>query len=125
MPLEIKDILASSRKNNPRLGISGAMCFLDGVYMQYLEGEAVAVDALYKKIESDLRHRDAKVLVHEPIPRREYPNWSMALLTWNDETKEIFRLFNPDSALDAYATDPASAALLVRAWSGTNNWMTL
>ena len=125
MPLEIKEILLSSRKNNPVLGISGVMCFLDGVYLQYLEGEAAAVDALYKKIEKDPRHKDAKVLVHEPISTREYPKWSMALLTWNEETKALFSLFNPNSALDVYATDPASVASLVQAWSGTKNWMTL
>lgn len=125
MPLEIKQILVSSRKNNPLLGVSGAMCFLDGIYFQYLEGEAAAVDALYKKIEADGRHKDAKVLIHEPISKREYPNWSMALLTWNEETKTIFSLFNPHSGLNVYATDPATAASLLRAWSGTNNWMTL
>ena len=125
MPLEIKQILLSSRKNNPVLGISGAMCFLDGIYLQHLEGEAVAVDALYKKIEKDPRHKDTRVLVHEPISQREYPQWSMALLTWSEETKGFFSLFNPGTPFDVYATDPASVAALLHAWSGTKNWMTL
>lgn len=125
MPLELKEILAVSRKNNPLLGIGGALCFLDGVYLQLLEGEAVAVDALYRKIETDPRHTDIKMLVHEPIAQREYPKWSMALLTWNEETKAIFKLFNPSSERDAHAADPASVVVLMRAWAGTNNWMTL
>ena len=101
------------------------MCFLDGIYFQYLEGEAGAVSALYQKIEHDPRHKDAKLLVQEPIAVRDYPEWSMALLTWNEDTKAIFRQFNPDSALDVYATDPACARLMFRAWSRTSNWMTL
>ena len=125
MPLEIKDILFAARKNNPVLGITGAMCFLDGVYFQYLEGEASAVGALYKKIESDSRHSHIKILVHDKIEQRKYPKWSMALLTWSDETKEIFKLFNPESAPDAYSADPASAPSLLQAWSRTPNWMTL
>lgn len=125
MPLEIKDILLASRRNNPVLGISGAMCFLDGVYLQFLEGEATTVDALYQKIEKDSRHTHIKMLVHEPIAQRNYPNWSMALLTWNDEIKALFSQFNPNSARDLYAADPATVVALLRAWAGTNNWMTV
>nr|WP_181374830.1 BLUF domain-containing protein [Polaromonas sp. H6N]AWD72215.1 sensor of blue light, FAD-binding domain [Polaromonas sp. H6N] len=125
MPLEIKDILLASRKNNPVLGITGALCFLDSNYLQYLEGEASTVNALYQKIEKDPRHSHSKILVHDQISQRAYPKWSMALLTWNEETKAIYRLFNPDSALDAYATDPASVPSLLEAWARTPNWMTL
>jgi len=125
MPHEIKDILLASRKNNPVLGITGALCFLDGIYLQHLEGEASAVGALYKKIEADPRHSHTKILVRDQISQRAHPKWSMALLTWNEETKAIFRLFNPDIALDAYATDPASVPSLLEAWSRTPNWMTL
>lgn len=125
MPLELKDILATSRKNNPVFGISGALCFLDGIYMQWFEGEATAVNALYKKIENDPRHTDVKLLVHETISLREHPKWSMALLTWNEETKEIFRAFNPGIGLNAYATDPKSVTMLLRTWSATSNWMIL
>ena len=101
------------------------MCFLDGVYFHHLEGEASTVDALYKKIEADPRHSDTRLLVHDQISQRAHPKWSMALLTWNEETKAIFKLFNPDSALDAYATDPATVSSLLQAWSRTPNWMTL
>ena len=124
-PFEIKNILLASRKNNPVLGITGALCFLDGIYLQYLEGEASAVNALYQKIEKDPRHSHTKPLVHEQISQRAHPKWSMALLTWNEETKAILRLFNPDSALDAYAIDPASVSSLLQAWADTPNWMTL
>ena len=125
MPLEIKDILLWSRKNNPVLGITGAMCFLDGIYLQYLEGEAAAVSALFNVIEKDPRHTHIKLLVREQISQRSHPKWSMALMTWNEETKAIFRLFNPDRGLDAYDADPASVASLMSAWSATPNWMTL
>jgi len=101
------------------------MCFLDGVYLQYLEGEASSVGALYKKIEADPRHSHTKILVHDQIAQRAHPKWSMALLTWNEETKEIFKLFNPGRELDAYATDPATVSSLLNAWSRTPNWMTL
>ena len=101
------------------------MCFLDGIYFQYIEGESWAVSTLYRKIEQDPRHQDVKLLVYEPIAQRGYQNWTMALLTWNEETKAVFRLFNQDKALDLHATDPETAHSLLNAWSQTSNWMTL
>jgi hypothetical protein len=125
LPLELKDILASSRKNNPRLGVSGAMCFIDGVYLQCLEGEASVVDALYQRIEKDARHTGPKMLEKKAVSERAFPGWAMALLTWNEETKKVYSTFNPDSGLDVYLADPATIEPLMRTWAATSNWMTL
>ena len=125
LPLELKEILAVARKNNPSTGITGAMCLIDGVYLQYLEGTESVVDALYKKIESDSRHSVPNVLERRSISERTFPGWAMALLTWNDETKALFRRFNPDTALDAYEVDCATIDPLIRAWAGSKNWMTV
>ena len=125
MPLEIKDILFAARKNNPALGVTGALCFLEGIYLQHLEGEAFAVNALYQTIERDPRHSHIKILLRNQISQRTHPKWSMALLTWNEETKAIFRIFNPNSAIDAYEIDPVSVPSLLQAWASTPNWMTL
>ena len=95
LPLDLKDILATSRKNNHALDISGAMCFIDGVYLQCLEGEADVVDALYQRIESDTRHSAPRILARQSISNRAFLGWSMGLLTWNDETKKVFHSFNP------------------------------
>ena len=125
MPLELKNVLASSRKNNPVLGITGALCLIDGIYLQCLEGQAAAVDALFHKIQKDSRHSATKLLERLTVSERSFPGWAMALLTWNEETKAVFRLFNPDSAPDAYAVDPATVDSLLQAWSKTTNWMTV
>jgi hypothetical protein len=125
LPRELKDILATSRNNNPVRGISGAMCLINGVYLQCLEGEAAVVDALYQKIISDTRHTVPKLLERQVITQREFPKWAMALLTWNEETQVIFRCFNPDQPLDAYEADPLTIGSLLRSWAGTANWMTV
>ncbi|MDB5937809.1 MAG: hypothetical protein JWP77_173 [Polaromonas sp.] len=125
LPLELKDILASSRKNNRALRVTGAMGFIDGLYLQYLEGEESVVNALYKRIEEDSRHATPKVLDSKPISERAFPGWSMGLLTWNDETRMIFEKFNPSGAFDLYAADAATVDSLVRSWTGSANWMGL
>lgn len=125
LPLELKEILASSRKNNRVLGVTGAMGFIDGLYLQCLEGEASVVDALYKRIEEDSRHSAPKILESKSVSERAFPGWSMGLLTWNDETRKVFEKFNPSGSLDLYAADPATIDSLVRSWTTSSNWMTL
>lgn len=125
LPLELKDILASSRKNNRVLRVTGAMGFIDGIYLQYLEGEESVVNTLYKRIEEDSRHSAPKILENKAISERAFPNWSMGLLTWNDETKKVFQKFNPSGPFDLYAADAATIDSLVRSWTASANWMDL
>lgn len=73
LPLELKDILTSSRKNNSVLRVTGAMGFIDGLYLQCLEGEESVVNTLYKRIEEDPRHSSPKILVSKPIFERAFP----------------------------------------------------
>ena len=61
-PPDIKAILASSRKNNAEFGITGALCFLDGVYCQYLEGEKISLENLYQILLADPRHESLKLI---------------------------------------------------------------
>jgi hypothetical protein len=125
LPLELKNILATSRKNNPARGITGAMCLINGVYLQCLEGEAAVVDALYQKIISDTRHSVPKLHERRSISQREFPKWAMALLTWNEEAQVIFSAFNPNQPMDAYEADPLTTGSLLRSWAATSNWMTV
>ncbi|NDP63930.1 BLUF domain-containing protein [Polaromonas sp.] len=125
LPLELKDILASSRKNNRALRVTGAMGFLDGLYLQYLEGDASVVTTLYKRIEEDPRHSEPKILESKAISERAFPGWSMGLLTWNDETKKVFQKFNLSGSLDLYDADAATIDSLVRSLAASANWMAL
>jgi len=125
LPLELKQILATSRKNNSVLGITGAMAFLDGLYLQCLEGEADVVNTLYKRIEEDSRHSAPKILKSKPVSERAFPGWSMGLLTWNDETKRVFEKFNPSCPLGLYDADATTIDSLVRSLRASANWMPL
>ena len=90
--------------------------------MQYLEGEAVMVDALFASIRLDARHMKVTPLERRPITRRAFPAWKMALIEWTPETKAIFRSFTPGAQLDLYTNDPETAAPLLRALSITPGW---
>lgn len=123
LPLDLKDILASARKNNGGLGLTGALCFLDGVYMQYLEGEQEIIDTLYLRIRDDSRHSQVRMLERRKIQERVFPTWSMALVTWNDDVRAIFEKHSPGQKLDLHAAEPAAAATMFKAFAVTSNWM--
>ncbi|WP_422098944.1 BLUF domain-containing protein [Variovorax sp.] len=121
-PNDLSNILHTSRTMNPRFGITGALCFLDGAYMQYLEGEEPEVRALYAAIERDERHQSPRLLELTRIQVRFFPAWSMALLKWDERLETIFQGFATGQALDLYETPEQEAAVIFRALARTPNW---
>lgn len=119
---DVPGILEWSNVHNPGLGITGVLCLLDLTYMQYFEDEEVTVLKLFKSILKDTRHQGATILDQRTITCRAYPNWSMVLMQWDKRTKAIFRSFSPGKNLDFYASDPGTAAPLVRALTRDADW---
>ena len=74
---ELDDILATSRRNNARVGVTGMLVYMDGSFIQALEGDAEAVDSLISRIADDPRHRDFVVIARYPVAERQFPDWSM------------------------------------------------
>jgi hypothetical protein len=75
--VDLEDLLATSRDNNARAGITGMLLYKDGNFMQVLEGEEGPVRALYDKIGDDPRHRGKIVLRQGFTEERQFPGWSM------------------------------------------------
>lgn len=75
---EIALILATSRRNNARDGITGLL-YTDGVrFLQALEGPAEAVEAAFARIKPDPRHRAVVTLSRRTVETREFGPWQMA-----------------------------------------------
>jgi hypothetical protein len=74
----IESILLTSRRNNPRLDVTGALLFNGEAFAQVLEGPRAAVDAVYANICRDTRHSHIVLLEQSDIPARDFSNWSMA-----------------------------------------------
>ena len=53
---ELHSILRQSRRNNPTLGVTGVLCWSQGLFLQVLEGGRSAVNRLYIRIAADPRH---------------------------------------------------------------------
>lgn len=74
---DIQKILAVSRRNNLRDGITGMLLWADGVFIQILEGEADTVRSVFRRIESDNRHRNVMVVLEQAADDRLFTQWSM------------------------------------------------
>ncbi len=74
----IAHILEVSRRNNERVGVTGALMFNDGCFAQVLEGPTVAVEQTFERIQQDPNHGDVLLLACEPVTARAFDNWSMA-----------------------------------------------
>ena len=86
----LKDIIASSKKNNPEEDITGCLLSGSNSFLQLLEGPEDFVDTLYSKIRKDNRHGNVVTLCDEKIDQRLFLSWSMKLapfenMEWSKE----------------------------------------
>jgi hypothetical protein len=91
LDLGVARILAKSRKNNRQRQIVGGLLFGDGCFLQCLEGAEEAVSTLYKKIESDPRHRDVRELSRASINERTFGDWSMKYVRGERSLSDLMR----------------------------------
>lgn len=78
---DLEDILTRARSKNARSGITGALAYVDGCFLQVLEGEAAAVQQLMARIATDLRHERVTVLQAGEIAVPAFPDWQMAYVS--------------------------------------------
>lgn len=70
-------ILAASRRNNARDGITGLLVAGGNRFLQLLEGPTEPVRATYARIRADDRHFAAVVLSARIVDLRQCPDWAM------------------------------------------------
>ena len=92
----LKDIIASSQKNNPEEGVTGCLLSGSNSFLQLLEGPSDFIDTLYSKISKDNRHENVMTLCEEKIDERLFLSWSMKLAPFEDMewSKEDFNSGN-------------------------------
>jgi Sensors of blue-light using FAD len=100
---ELIAILKKSKANNAKSGVTGALCFSEGVFMQVLEGGRNAVNQLYSRIAADARHRDVVLLDYEEIEERRFSGWSMGQVNMQRLNPALLLKYSECSKLDPYA----------------------
>jgi hypothetical protein len=76
-PGDLDDILTTSRRHNAMIGITGLLLFIDGGFLQMLEGEEISVRTLYTRVAADRRHFNPRLMLDREVPLRAFGEWSM------------------------------------------------
>ena len=100
---ELHAILRQSRRNNPALGVTGVLCWSQGLFLQVLEGGRSAVNRLYNRIAADARHGQVELLHYEEIQERRFAGWAMGQVDMAQLNPALVLKFSETGVLDPYA----------------------
>lgn len=106
---EVQKILESSRRNNVRDGVTGALLFNGEWFAQVLEGPLARVEMTFERIQCDPRHADVTVLESGPTDARIFADWSMAYAGADDAERARMQAVRFERLLE----NPSAAALEV------------
>ena len=82
---EVDRIIATARRHNPRLGITGLLVSGGGLFFQWLEGPRDSVTGLMVRLAADPRHDTIVALDEsEEVRERLFPDWDMELVGASD-----------------------------------------
>jgi hypothetical protein len=117
LPFDLVSLLSVARDRNAKEGVVGLLLYAQESFMQHIEGEADAVDAVFESIRSDDRHTDIRVVTHEEITAVTYDGWAMGFgFPKPAELAEVLPGYDPRFVAplaDESHLDPATANLLL------------
>lgn len=96
-PRTLSDIMTVAQRENSAHQITGFLCFGNGYFFQYIEGEKSSIEQLFGNIERDGRNRDVTLKSKGVIEQRLFQDWQMLMVNINNpETHEdIINAFLP------------------------------
>ncbi len=106
---DLDEILQASRRNNEKLGITGALCYAATGFLQCLEGPSDVINVLYGNIVRDNRHVDVTLLSYAHIHQRRFAMWAMAYIRADDVDNLILRKYCAQYTFDPFAMSAEQA----------------
>ncbi len=100
---ELVAIVRKSKANNPAVGVTGVLCFSEGIFLQVLEGGRGPVNALYNRIAADPRHSQVELLAYEEIGERRFAGWSMGQVNLARLNPGLLLKYSETAALDPFS----------------------
>ena len=110
---QVDAILEQSRRNNPKLGITGLLCVSDDLFIQVLEGGRDEVSDLFVTIARDPRHAQVRILLFEEIAERRFAHWTMGQVHLGKVNPALLLKYSDKPTLDPFTcSGRATMALL-------------
>lgn len=110
--VEIENLLLQSRENNKKQNITGILLYIEGTFIQYIEGEDNSVKKLYDSIKKDKRLLVVKTIDEGITYKRIFENWDLAYEDFTIQTiNKIDKIIYPN--IQKYL-ETASAVKLIK-----------
>ena len=106
-------ILIQSRKNNPRHGITGMLCFANDIFVQVIEGGRAEVSKLLTAIIQDERNRNVQILSFEEIAERSFANWTMGQVNLANVNPALLLKYCERAELNPFSVGSAATMALL------------
>ncbi|WP_375436077.1 BLUF domain-containing protein [uncultured Hymenobacter sp.] len=110
---ELRVLLEQARRENTRQGITGALVYGDGQFMQIIEGEESVLATLYAKLLQDPRHVHVVKLADKQIAHRSFQDWSMGFQVVSAEDFATLAGYVEPSQMDMQAPGLSAADTLL------------
>lgn len=85
---EINALLVQARHFNINNDITGVLLYIEGDFLQVLEGRKDTIEKLFENIKRDKRHKSVIVIYEGNKIKRQFPDWSMG---FHSSTYELLR----------------------------------
>jgi hypothetical protein len=111
-------ILQTSRANNVRDGITGALVINQHNFLQLLEGDRGAIGQCFMRIMQDDRHHDIQVIATGEAAHRLFVEWSMHRIETSRIKTEILSHYLVEGVFDPSRMSQRAIEDLCRTLSG-------
>ncbi len=98
----LDSILEQSARNNPRLGITGMLCFTSEVFVQVIEGGRDEICEVFNAIVRDDRHLQVRLLDFEEISERRFGNWTMGQVNIDNISPALLLKYSEKAELNPF-----------------------
>jgi Sensors of blue-light using FAD len=116
---DLEDILEGARESNAEAGITGALVYVDGYFLQILEGKAEDLEDLMARISQDVRHEKVTVLKQGEVSAAHFSDWNMAYVSATPEQVAEWAGLSRTTAIPAVISDlQAESARVSRVTKG-------
>ncbi len=117
----LDSILRQSRSNNGPRGITGMLCFAEGVFVQAIEGGRSEVSRLIGAILRDPRHHDMEIVSFEEISERQFGGWTMGQINAADVNGALILKYSQTAKFDPFSCGAAATMAILREIAASGN----
>jgi hypothetical protein len=118
----LDEITETAQRYNKKNGITGALLYCDGWFLQLLEGPRGFVDSAYfEHIRSDKRHNKPTVIDVSLIDQRDFSQWSMTSLAMAADDPAIIGITRRRARFSPIDLSPEGAISLLHVVSNVRS----